>query len=200
MKMQRVSLIMAVTMAAIVAATASRAIAAGAGDFIQAAAERTFSSLSKKELSDEERDRRFRELLLETFDLPTIARFTLGRYWRRASEAQRKEYVQLFEEFVVMAYSHRFRDLTGKKFTVNNVREISENESMVASELAIPNRPPVRVSWRVKKNSSKYKVVDVTVEGISMSVTQRDEFAAVIRNSGGRVDGLIRALRKKIGK
>ena len=35
------------------------------------------------------------------------------------------------------------------------------------------------------------------VEGISMSVTQRDEFAAVIRQTGGRVDGLIKALRRK---
>lgn len=200
MKTQRLSLFAAVTLAVILTVTSSRAMAAGAGDFIQTAAERTFSSLSQKELSEEDRDRRFRELLLETFDLPAIARFTLGRYWRRASKPQQKEYVRLFEEFVVMAYSHRFRDLTGKEFKVTNVRVINETESAVASQLVIPNRAPVRVNWRVKKNSSNYKVVDVTVEGISMSVTQRDEFAAVIRSSGGRVDGLIRALRKKIGK
>jgi ABC-type transporter MlaC component len=32
-----------------------------------------------------------------------------------------------------------------------------------------------------------------------MSITQRDEFASVIQTSGGKVDGLISALRKKTG-
>lgn len=45
---------------------------------------------------------------------------------------------------------------------------------------------------------SAYKIRDVLVEGISMSVTHRDEFAAVIRNAGGNVEGLLNALRSKV--
>ena len=176
------------------------ALASNAEEFIKKAAERTFASLGEAEISDEELAQRFRTILLETFDLPKIARFTLGRYWRRASESQRTEYVKLFEDFVVLAYSNRFRDLTGKEFRINSVRNLNDSESLVVSEIVIPSRPPVRVNWRVRNRGGAYKVTDVTVEGISMSVTQRDEFAAVIRNSGGRVDGLLRALRKKTGK
>lgn len=179
---------------------AGQAQAGGARDFIQKAADRTFNSLGEEEISDEERASRFRSLLLETFDLRAIARFTLGRYWRRASKEQRDEYVSLFEEFVILAYSNRFRDLTGKKFRINKVTKLDNKDALVQSEIVIPERPPVRVSWRVKPTADTYKIRDVAVEGISMSVTQRDEFAAVIRNNGGRVDGLIRALRKKTGR
>ena len=38
---------------------------------------------------------------------------------------------------------------------------------------------------------------NVRVEGVSMSVTQREEFTTVIRNNGGKVDALISILRKK---
>ena len=186
-------------MAAVIISS-GQAFASNAQTFIQNAAERTFASLGDTEITDKELAKRFRSILTETFDLPKIARFTLGRYWRRASEKQKAEYVNLFEDFIVLAYSNRFRDLSGKEFKINSVRKLNGTESLVVSEIRIPNRPPVRVNWRVRTDGESYKVTDVSVEGISMSVTQRDEFAAVIRSSGGRVDGLLRALRKKTGR
>lgn len=180
--------------------SSGHAVASNAEAFIKSAAERTFASLGDTEITDEELAQRFRAILLETFDLPKIARFTLGRYWRRASEAQRIEYVKLFEDFIVLAYSNRFRDLSGKEFRINSTRQLNGLEFLVVSEILIPSRPSVRVNWRVRNSGGTYKVTDVSVEGISMSVTQRDEFAAVIRSSGGRVDGLLRALRKKTGR
>lgn len=170
-----------------------------AGQFIKVSAKKTFAELGVN-MSDEEREKRFRRLLLETFDLPAIARFTLGRYWRRATPEQRDEFVKLFEDFVVLAYSNRFRDLSGKKFEIKNVSKTGDHETLVASLIYLPGQAPVRVGWRVRNSGETFKIIDVTVEGISMSVTQRDEFATVIRQSGGQVAGLLRALRKKTGK
>lgn len=189
-----------IVIGASLASGSGHADASGARQFIQTAAERTFNSLGLTEIENEERDLRFRTLLTDTFDLRTIARFTLGRYWRRASTEQKTEYVSLFEEFVVLAYSNRFRDLTGKQFRINKVSALDEEISLVVSEIIMPDRPPVRVNWRVRLRDGTYKVTDVAVEGISMSVTQRDEFASVIRSSGGRVEGLLRALRRKTGR
>lgn len=204
MKTSRISFVVVPFVAVLVLTgmmfTAGAARAGAAGDFVKVAAERTFAQLGNKELSDEQREKRFRTLLTETFDLPTIARFTLGRYWRRATDQQKEEYVKLFEDFVVLAYSNRFRDLTGKKFKINTVSQLNERETLVASQIILPGKPPVRVGWRVRNSNDAYKITDVSVEGISMSVTQRDEFASVIRQSGGRVDGLLRALKKKTGK
>ena len=183
-----------------VALTSARAIAAGADDFVRAAGAKTFQSLAE-DMTDEQRQDRFREILTETFDLPTIARFTLGRYWRIASKKQREEYVKLFEEFIVLAYSHRFKDLSGRTFTVNQSRKLNARDQLVLSEIEVEKgKPPVRVNWRVRLRDKSYRVIDVVVEGVSMSVTQRDEFAAVIRRSGGKIEGLLDALRRKTGQ
>ena len=44
------------------------------------------------------------------------------------------------------------------------------------------------------------KIIDVAIEGISMSVTQRDEFSSVIQRGGGRVEALLASLREKVSQ
>lgn len=173
------------------------ALAANPAGFVKEMGDKAFASLSEAGLTEEERAKRFRGLLHEAFDLPRIARFTLGRYWRTATESEKAEFVELFEKFVVQAYSARFQDLSGKKLNVIQEREVSESQALVLSEILIPGKPSVKINWRVRSKDEMHKIVDVMVEGISMSVTQRDEFAAVIRQTGGNVDGLIKALRRK---
>ena len=183
----------------IVLAYTAPAQAANPQDFVQNMGDKAFASLSEEGLSQDQRTQRFRELLNEAFDLPRIARFTLGRYWRTATDEEKTEFITLFEKFVIQAYSNRFQDMSGQKLNVINAREVSASQVLVLSEIEIPGKAPVKINWRVRSKDDAHKIVDVLVRGISMSVTQRDEFASVIRKTGGKVDGLIKALRRKTG-
>ena len=58
-------------------------------------------------------------------------------------------------------------------------------------------QPPAGVDWLLTSQNGAYKISDVIVEGVSMAVTQRSEFASVIQRNGGQVEGLITALRQK---
>jgi phospholipid transport system substrate-binding protein len=165
--------------------------------FVRDMGKEAIDSLTSKTLTDHQREARFRTIFERSFDIPVIARATLGQYWRIATPEQRKEYVTLFEDFVVQAYAARFKDYSGESFKVGQTRVLNDREKLVGSEIIRPNdQPPVKVQWRLRGNSD-YKVVDVIVEGISMLITHRDEFAAVIQQNGGKVDGLLADLRKK---
>jgi phospholipid transport system substrate-binding protein len=182
------------------ATTASGAWAAPsqpADEFIRSLSKEAISSLGGKNISPTERESRFRAMFTKNFDVPGIARFVLGLYWRRATPAQQAEYVKLFEDFIVKAYSKQFGDYSGDDIKTGQPVKMSGEDVLVPSQLKPTDSPPVRVDWRLRNNDSDYKIVDVMVEGISMSVTHRDEFAAVIQASGGSVDGLLQALRKK---
>jgi phospholipid transport system substrate-binding protein len=146
----------------------------------------------------EERESRFRTLLREGFDVPAIGRFTLGRYWRQASPAQQQEYLTLFEKFIVQAYAARFAEYSGEQFKVTGERADGD-ATVVQSEVAKPGAQPAKVDWRVAQTGGQPKIVDVVVEGVSMAVTQRSEFASVIQRNGGNVEGLLKALRQKTG-
>jgi phospholipid transport system substrate-binding protein len=152
-----------------------------------------------KDATQAQRVARFRELLREDFDVPGIGRFVLGRYWNQASEEQRAEFVKLFEDYIAMAYATRLAEYTGETLKVTGSRPEADG-AIVSSQILRPaGAAPVKVDWRLTGRDGNYKISDVSVDGISMAVTQRSEFASVIQHNGGQVQGLITMLRQKTG-
>ncbi|WP_246024257.1 MlaC/ttg2D family ABC transporter substrate-binding protein [Azospirillum ramasamyi] len=171
----------------------------GAAEFIQKLGNEAIATFSDKSLSRDQAIQRFRKLLYAGFDVPYIGRWVLGRYWNSATEAQRAEYQKLFEQLIVNTYAERFVEYSGETFKIIGTSPAGESDTMVTTQIVRPNGPPVNVSWRVRKVGSDFKIIDVVVENVSMGVTQRQEFASVIEQNGGRVEGLIQALRQKVG-
>lgn len=167
-----------------------------AGSFISNLADEAIAGVTDTSISDEERVRRFRELLKVKFDVPQIARFVLGRYWRVASPEERDTYTQLFEDYIVQTYASRFREYNNENLKVQNATRNPDGDVMVVSNIE-RNGPPIRVEWKLQADGKTFKIVDVVIEGVSMAVTQRDDFAATIQARGGKVAGLIDALRQK---
>ena len=169
--------------------------------FIDQLGQAAIQYLTDKSISSEERRRRFRDLMHKAFNVPGIGRFVLGRYWNEATEQERQEYMSLFEELVVRTYADRFSEYSGEKFTIGKVQRDAErqNYATVFTTIYRPNGQMVRVDWRVRQEQDQsWRVVDMVVEGVSMSVTQRSEFASVIESKGGTVKGLIDTLRQKV--
>ena len=171
------------------------------GEFIDQLGRAAILHLTDKSISSEERRRRFRDLMHKAFNVPGIGRFVLGRYWNQATEDERQEYMRLFEELVVRTYADRFSEYSGEKFTIGKVQRDAErqNYATVFTTIYRPNGQMVRVDWRLRQEQDQsWRVVDMVVEGVSMSVTQRSEFASVIESKGGTVKGLIETLRQKV--
>jgi phospholipid transport system substrate-binding protein len=170
-------------------------------EFIDQLGQAAIQYLTDKSISSEERRTRFRDLMHKAFNVPGIGRFVLGRYWNQATEQERQEYMSLFEELVVRTYADRFSEYSGEKFTIGKVQRDAErqNYATVFTTIFRPNGQQVRVDWRLRQEADQsWRVVDMVVEGVSMSVTQRSEFASVIESKGGTVKGLIETLRQKV--
>jgi phospholipid transport system substrate-binding protein len=170
--------------------------------FIEQMSGSALKLVANKEMATDDRRSEFASLLDANFDMDRIGRFVLGRYWRLATPEQRSAYLGLFQESIVQTYSHRFDDYSGQKFRVLGRREAKSKFIFINSEIFDPTRPGanVNVLWRVLPTGDSFRVVDVVIEGISMSVTQRNEYASVIQRNGGKVDALIDALRKNLKK
>ncbi len=164
-------------------------------EFILALGSRTLDLLKKTDLTQAEREGEFREIFLIGFDVGHISRFALGRYWRAATKAQRVEYRDLFERFIVKSYSARLGSFAGETFNYTDTLVRSRGDSLVRTVIRREGQPPIRVDWRIRNRAGNYKIVDVVVEGVSMVISHRSEFASVIQNNGGRVQNLIDALR-----
>lgn len=171
-------------------------VAQGAQDFIDRMAHRALSFLGDTSLPQAKKDAAFRKLLFESFDLDTIGRFVLGRYWHSSTPEQRDEYLRLFRENIANVYARRFQNYNGQKFETKGFRPEGDKDTIVSSTV-IPtdNSPEVEVDWRVRYKNGRYQVVDVVVEGVSMSVTQRSDYASVIQRGGGDIGTLLAYLK-----
>ncbi len=169
---------------------------AAAESFIVSMAEKAVKALAQENTTRPEKIRRFRELLHEHFDVNRIGAWVLGRYWPVATEAEKKEYLDLFEQVIISTYVDRFSTYAGETLSVTGAT-IKGEEALVASRLIRPSGgEPINVEWRLQERKGELRIIDVTVEGISMGLTQRSEFASVIHNKGGQVSGLLEELRK----
>jgi len=196
--MMRRSLLTAafVLIAAVLASAIPAAAAADPTALISNLGTRALEVLGKNATPSQRVDR-FRALLREDFDVPGIARFVLGRYWNIATDQQRAEFVKLFEDYIALAYSTRLAEYTGETFKVVGSRPDADG-AIVTSQIVRPaGAAPVKVDWRLTDRNGVYKISDVAVDGISMAVTQRSEFASVIQHNGGQVQGLLTMLRDK---
>ena len=169
----------------------------GAKTFIDSLADRAIDALTDNGVPRVERIRRFRAILDRDFDITTIGRWVLGRYWRSATQTERSEYFELFERLIVANYVDRFSRYSGETLEVLRAQAKGKNDVIVSTRMIRPTGgEPVDVAWRVRMGDNGYRIVDVIVEGISMGQTQRSEFASVIRKNGGRVEGLLKELRQ----
>jgi phospholipid transport system substrate-binding protein len=141
----------------------------------------------------------FSKLFTEDFDVPAIGKFVLGHYWREATPEQQQEYLRVFGQYVVAIYADRFSNYQGEEFKVLGSKSEDGGTATVTSQIVRPSGgQPIHIDWRVALEGGGYKIIDVKADNLSMSVTQREEFASVISQHGGNVQGLIDELKKKV--
>lgn len=184
----------------VVGAPARAEVADDARAFIQKLADTAMSTVAVKGVSDEERSRRFRTLFVDTFDLPEIGKLVLARHWRAATPEQQQEFLTLFEDVQVYTWTRRFKEYSGETLEILGVQAEEGADILVESRIKREKLEPIAVSWRVRKSDATFKVLDIKVEGASMALTHRSEYASVVQGGGGKIDSLLVALRKKVAQ
>jgi phospholipid transport system substrate-binding protein len=153
-----------------------------ARELIETLGVQAIGTINDDKLGDADRREKFSKLLVDGFDIPAIARFCLGRYWRGATDEQKAAYQAAFQQMIIAVYATRFREYRGVAFSVVNSRSEGDDHAIVTSSLRPQGKP---------------KVVDVIVEGVSMSLTQQQDFAAAMQSNGGDLDRFIAELKKR---
>ena len=150
----------------------------------------------------EEQNKQFLNQLVDTyFDVDGITRFSVGRYWRVATDAEREDYARLFRSVLLNQASAQFHQLKNLEFRPTNTKTRGEKLVLVGGIIHDKSGefPDVEIFWRVVTLPDKpVKIFDVEIENISMLKTQQDENTTLIRRSGGRFAALNEALQEQL--
>ena len=152
---------------------------------------------------NERQERRLIAAIESQTDLSLLARMTMGRHWRQATPDQQRTFVDLFRNYLLNSFSSRLRRYAGtdlsaarKSFTILSTQSVGKRDVIVRSRVTPPSGPPLDVDWRLRHRDGRPVIIDLVVEGVSLLITQRSEFGAVLERVG--IDGLIRELRERV--
>jgi phospholipid transport system substrate-binding protein len=138
----------------------------------------------------------FLALFRRTTALEDIGRFTMGLNWRAMSDAQKRAFLDAFERYAARAYTNRLGEYTGQTVEVTGSQDVGRRGVLVRSVLKSPDAADVAVEWLVSEKDGAPMLVDIVAEGVSISITQREEFAAMVERRGGDIDRFIADLEQ----
>ncbi len=139
------------------------------------------------------------ELVIPNFDFISMSKWVLGKNWKAASEAQRSEFIEQFKTLLVRTYARALLEYSGQKIKYFPVEQNPKsNLAVVKTELTSSGAQPFPVAYRMHQKDETWKVVDVSVDGVSLVSTYRGSFATQIKKNG--FDSLIQELEAKNDK
>ena len=167
--------------------------------FVQSTVNRASQALNNK-YSKEEKIQRLKDIAKETVDINGIGFYTLGSYRKEISNDQKKEYINLFEQYFLKTFASRLAEYSNPEIEVKSKEILNKNYTMVSSFLvATEQRPEINIDWRIyTKNPNDLKIRDLIIEGLSLARTQKEEFSSIIQSNDGDINALLNSLKKFI--
>jgi phospholipid transport system substrate-binding protein len=174
----------------------AHAVPTSGGDTVQGLYDALLGSMkSGHSLGQSGRFARLEPVIRRTFDIPTMARLSVGSYWATLSEVQRHQVIESFGRYISATYADRFDSYAGQKLQVTG-EQPAAGGIMVKSRIIKANGEPVNVDYMMRRNGDTWLISDIYLDGaISEVATRRSEFGAILKNEG--IDGLIAALNRK---
>lgn len=151
---------------------------------------------SAKNLSLQERYKLLEPTVMETFNLPMMARISVGKFWKNATKQNKEKLISSFTRMSISTLASLFRSYSGQSFKILEVMTVPREIKLVKTEMLRPKEKPIPITFVTKKYTKGWLVIDVIVDaGISELRVKRSEYRGILKNRG--IGSLIKALNKK---
>lgn len=135
------------------------------------------------------------ETIFDTFgDVPTIARYALGREARSLSDADMKSFTEAFKVYISHKYGSRFRQFIGGQIDVKSSRKVKQFFEVKANAL-IKGQGSLEVIFLVSDKSGEPLFFNIYVEGINLLLTERSEIGSLMDRNNGDIKATIKKLK-----
>ena len=181
------------------AASAPARADAAAEKYIRTAADEATGILNSTTMSKDAKKVGLTKMIDTRLDLDAIAKFTLGKYARVATDAEKAEFIPLLKQYVINFYVNNLVNYTDVSFKVTGSQDRPNNQgSIVSSKLSAGRDEPTDAIWWVRSTQAGMRIFDVQLQGIWVAQSLRSELDSVMGNQGGKVSAGIADLRAKV--
>ena len=164
--------------------------------FVSDLAASEINILGDESLNNNDKNIQFTDLVMSSIDMNLISKFVLSRYWKTASDQQKISYLNAFEEYFISSYAHKLDQYSGEKIAIIS-SEAAKKFVIVKSNIVRDGADTLKIelNWRLLTRDGQTKIIDLSIEGISLIVAQREEFQSFLNNNNKDLDALINKLK-----
>lgn len=163
--------------------------------YVETNANSVLASLNAPGKTDTQRREEFQVVMDQFANLDAVAKFTVGKYSKRFTDAEMEAYIASFRAYALAVYEFYFNAYKGKEVDVTGSTDRNANDSIVDTTIIRADGEPMNVRWRVLNRGGKYQVVDIALSRdgnlIWLAIEQQAQFLSILDKSNGSVDALI---------
>ena len=161
---------------------------------VRGSVEAVIALLRDKEIDRESRRDRMREVIDKRFDFRAMSQRTLATNWKKASDAEKQKFTELFAELIQNSYVSKIETYTSE--TVEYPGEKQKGRKAVVDTLIVTSSAEIPVNYRVYLKDGSWLVYDVIIEGVSLISNYRSSYQEIVKKDG--FDGLLVRMEEKI--
>jgi phospholipid transport system substrate-binding protein len=163
-------------------------------EYVRTNANDVLASLNAPGLTTAERRVQFQTYMDEFANLDAVAKFVIGKYSKRFSDAEMEAYLTTFRTYALAVYEYYFNEYRGREVNVVGSTDRNARVSIVETEIVRSDGQELEVNWLVLNRGGAYQVVDVALnaEGnlIWLAIEQQAQFLSILDQNNGSVDAL----------
>lgn len=149
-----------------------------------------------KELGYAGRYEKLAGAVVKSHDVNKISRIVVGKAWSKATEEQRKKWVDVFTRLSIASYAHNFKDYSGESFKFDSEEKTRRGRVIIHTHFVIPHDKDVKFDYLMAKKGDSWKIINIIANGVSDLALKRSEYSSILKKEG--FDGLIAKISDKI--
>ncbi len=165
---------------------------------VKTGVDRVIKVLKDPALKGAEKEKQRKEALREAvsgiLDFREMAKRSLARQWRKLSDRQKDEFVELYRGLLERTYLKKIEAYQNEKILYKGQR-LRGKYAIVKTIVVTSKQTEIPVDYKLLKRGDGWIVYDVIIEGVSLVNNYRRQFKSIIRRSS--YEGLVKILREK---
>jgi ABC-type transporter MlaC component len=137
---------------------------------------------------------KFAALMNRYINLKGIADYALGPYGKKLPANKRAEFYNLVSNYAAALFVYYVEDFRGTELEI--ISTAKQGKFTVIQSAIKGKGVPEQVRWRLSPSGSGYRVSDVNIKGVWLTISMKDRFNKVLKSSKGDFGPLFAELKE----
>ena len=155
-----------------------------AREYVVSVAGDLFKTVSDKKIPLATQKKVLVNRLVSEIDFEWCGRAVTGSFWKEMTDAQRSSFIENYKAFLVRTWMPKFHGYSGETYKIFEASESGQSDALVPILLTLKNGNSINIELRVRQKDGVYKILDLSVEGVSIARTYNIQFTEYMSKHG----------------